>query len=47
MEASQLIDNIKSEIECKICFEKLIKLSNEEFCKFVEDNKFFNKIKYF
>jgi hypothetical protein len=39
MEASHFIDNIKSEIDCKICFEKFIKLSNEEFCKFVEDNK--------
>lgn len=39
MENSQIINEIKNDIECKICFEKFIKLTNEEFDKFLDNNK--------
>jgi hypothetical protein len=39
MEHSQIINEIKNDIECKICFEKFIKLTNEQFDIFYKDNK--------
>ena len=39
MEISQIINEIKSNIECQICFEKFIKLTNEQFYKLINDNK--------
>lgn len=39
MENTEIIDKIKSSIECTICFEKFIKLSYERLCIFYEDNK--------
>jgi hypothetical protein len=39
MEKLQIINKIKSDVECKICFEKFIKLTYKEFNKFLEDNK--------
>lgn len=39
MEISEIINKIKSDIECQICFEKFIKLTNKEFDNFLEDNK--------
>jgi hypothetical protein len=39
MEIEQIINEIKSDIECKICFEKFIKLTNKQFDKFYKDNK--------
>lgn len=39
MEIEQIINEIKSDIECKICFEKFIKLTYEQFYKFYEDNE--------
>jgi hypothetical protein len=39
MEISKIINEIKSDVECKICFEKFIKLTSKQFDKFYEDNK--------
>ena len=39
MKIEQIINEIKNDIECKICFEKFIKLTYEQFIKFYEDNK--------
>jgi len=39
MEISQMIDEIKSHVECEICFEKFIKLTYEKFDKFYKNNK--------
>jgi hypothetical protein len=39
MEISQIINEIKSNIDCQICFEKFIKLTNEQFYKLINDNK--------
>jgi hypothetical protein len=39
MENLQIINEIKSNIECSICYEKFIKLTNKEFDIFYEDNK--------
>jgi len=39
MEYSQIINEIKSDIECQICFEKFIKLTYEEFNIFLDNNK--------
>ena len=39
MEISEIINKIKSDIECQICFEKFIKLTYKEFDNFLEDNK--------
>ena len=39
MEISQIINEIKSDIECKICFEKFIKLTNDQFYKLIDNNK--------
>lgn len=36
-----LINKIQNDIECKICFEKFINLTNAEFDKFYKDNKEF------
>jgi len=41
MEILLIINKIKNDIECKICFEKFIKLTYEEFEKFYKDNKEF------
>ncbi len=34
-----IISNIFNNIECQICFEKFIKLTNDEYYKFIEKNK--------
>jgi len=34
-----LINKIQNDIECKICFEKFINLTNVQFDKFYKDNK--------
>jgi len=39
MENSEILDNITCNIKCQICYEKFIKLTNEEFYNFLEDNK--------
>jgi len=39
MENTQIINDIESDIECEICYEKFIKLTNEQFDIFFEDNK--------
>ena len=39
MEKLLIINKIKSDVECKICFERFIKLTYKEFNKFLEDNK--------
>jgi len=39
MENTQIINDIKSDIECEICYEKFIKLTNEQFDIFFKDNK--------
>ncbi len=39
MENIKFIDNINSNIECQLCYEKFIKLTNKEFYIFLEDNK--------
>jgi hypothetical protein len=39
MEISEIINKIKSDIECQICFEKFIKLTNKEFDNFLEVNE--------
>ena len=39
MEIEQIINEIKSDILCKICFEKFIKLTNKQFDKFYKDNE--------
>ena len=39
MEISKIINEIKSDVECKICFEKFIKLTSKQFYKFYEDKK--------
>jgi hypothetical protein len=39
MEISEIISKMKSDIECQICFEKFIKLTYEEFKKFLEVNE--------
>ena len=39
MEIIQSINEIKCDKECKICFEKFIKLTYKQFNKFLEDNK--------
>ena len=36
-----LINKIQNDIECKICFEKFINLTNAQFDKFYKDNKEF------
>ena len=41
MEISQMINEIKSDVECQICFEKFIKLTNEKFDIFYKNNKEF------
>jgi hypothetical protein len=41
MEISQIIHEIKSDVECQICFEKFIKLTYEKFDIFYKDNKDF------
>jgi hypothetical protein len=41
MEITQFINEIKSKIECKICFEKFIKLTNKQYDKFCKDNEYF------
>jgi hypothetical protein len=38
MEITRFITEIKSDIECKICFEKFIKLTNKQYHKFYEEN---------
>jgi hypothetical protein len=39
MENSDFLYNITCNIKCQICYEKFIKLTNEEFYNFLEDNK--------
>jgi len=39
MEITQIINEIKTDIECKICFEKFIKLTNKQFDKFYKENE--------
>ena len=39
MDIEEFINEIKSNIECEICFEKFIKITYEQFYKFYEDNK--------
>jgi hypothetical protein len=39
MENSEILYNITCNIKCQICYEKFIKLTNEEFYIFLEDNK--------
>lgn len=39
MENSENLDSITCNIECQICCEKFIKLTNKEFYIFLEDNK--------
>ena len=39
MDVSQIINNIKSDIECKICFEQFIKLTHNQYKKFYEENE--------
>ena len=39
MENLKIIDEIKNDVDCKICFEKFIKLTDKEFVKFCKDNK--------
>lgn len=38
MENLQNVNEITNDIECQICLEKFIKLTNKEFNKFLEDN---------
>ena len=35
----QIINEINSDIECQICYEKFIKLNYKQYCIFLEDNK--------
>ncbi len=39
MEISQMINLIKIDIECQICFENFIKLTNKQFDKFLKITK--------
>jgi hypothetical protein len=39
MEISQMIDEIKSDVECEICLEKFIKLTHEQFDIFYKNNE--------
>jgi hypothetical protein len=39
MDTNKIINNIKSDIECDICYEKFIKLKWKQYSKFLEDNK--------
>ena len=39
MENLQNINEITNDIECQICLEKFIKLTNKEFNKFLADKK--------
>jgi hypothetical protein len=39
MDIEEFINEIKSNIECEICFERFIKITYEQFYKFYEDNK--------
>jgi len=41
MEITRFINEIKSDIECKICFEKFIKITNKQFDKFYKVNEEF------
>jgi hypothetical protein len=41
MEISKIINEIKSDVECQICFEKFIKLTNEKFDIFYKENNDF------
>ena len=41
MEKLLIINKIKNDIECQICFEKFIKLTYDAFEKFCKDNKEF------
>jgi hypothetical protein len=36
---SQIINEIKCEIECQICYEKFIKLNDKQYCIFLEVNR--------
>ena len=38
MEISQIINEIYNNKECQICFESFIKLTNEQYEKFIKDN---------
>jgi hypothetical protein len=39
MDTNNIINNIKSDIECDICYEKFIKLKSKQYYKFLEDNE--------
>ena len=39
MENSQILNEIKNDIECKICFENFIKLTNKDFDNFLNENE--------
>ena len=40
MDNITIINSVKCDIECNICYEKFTKLTDEQYFKFLEDNKF-------